>query len=71
MGAQDIQEQNGAAQGVAGQVRRAESFAQLASFLFPSCNLKVREERKRKHHQFVENLGRKTSSWSKGLIPPE
>lgn len=42
MGAQDIQQQDGSAQRVAGQVRGAEGPAQLAGFLFPSGDLKGR-----------------------------
>lgn len=69
MGAQNVQEQNDSAQGVAGQVGGSEGPAQLAGFLFPSRNLNSAEERIRQHKMFAgENPGA-TWKWGWGRSP--
>lgn len=64
MRAQDVQEQNGSAQGVAGQVGGSEGPAQLAGFLFPSRNLNSTEERRRQHKTFTAENPEPTWTWA-------
>lgn len=66
--AQDVQEQNGSTQGVAGQVGGSEDLAQLAGSLFPSRHLNGAEERIRQHKMFTgENPGAEGEAGSRSL----